>query len=303
MIWKKKGKIFTNDSSKKWSYQYAGIPTVDIINQETLRIYYYSMDRNMDGRISYFDVSAQDPSNILFDKKEFILDIGEKGTFDDCGVCPSTILSIGEKKYLYYLGVQRAEKVPYLYFAGVCQILNNDKLIRLNQIPVLDRTKIEPFTRSATTIIKDKNSYLMIYVSAFSWFNWNGKLCPKYILRSIRSKDGLTWNGESEKVIEFENKSEFGFGRPWILKENNIYKLYYSIRSIDEPYKMGYAESTDFKNWVRKDHLINIQRSESGWDSEMICYPCVVNTKYGKYMFYNGNQHGKSGIGYAKLEQ
>ena len=78
--------------------------------------------------------------------------------------------------------------------------------------------------------------------------------------------------------------------------------MWYSIRSTHEPYKIGYAESIDGLNWTRKDHLVGIHRSDTGWDSEMICYPCVIPFKGKYYMFYNGNRHGSTGFGYAIWE-
>jgi len=54
--------------------------------------------------------------------------------------------------------------------------------------------------------------------------------------------------------------------------------------------------------WTRKDREVGIQPSDSGWDSEMLCYPCVVDAHGARYMFYNGNLRGSTGFGYAVLE-
>jgi hypothetical protein len=79
--------------------------------------------------------------------------------------------------------------------------------------------------------------------------------------------------------------------------------MWYSIRSTTHPYRLGYAESTDGLHWIRKDDEVGIHTSSSGWDSEMICFPCVIDVAGQRYLFYNGNQHGKTGFGYAILEQ
>ena len=68
-------------------------------------------------------------------------------------------------------------------------------------------------------------------------------------------------------------------------------------------YVLGYAESTDGINWIRKDDQIGITTSKSGWDSEMIEYPFFINYNNKKYLFYNGNEYGKTGIGYAILDK
>ena len=50
------------------------------------------------------------------------------------------------------------------------------------------------------------------------------------------------------------------------------------------------------------DDRAGIDVARSGWDSEMITYPEIVEHKGQKLMFYNGNGFGQSGFGYAELE-
>jgi len=67
---------------------------------------------------------------------------------------------------------------------------------------------------------------------------------------------------------------------------------------------MGYAESVDGISFERMDHVLTgLAPSPSGWDSEMIEYPCVINHKGTYYMFYNGNDYGRDGVGLAVLEE
>ncbi|MBS4774065.1 MAG: hypothetical protein KHX55_07330 [Proteobacteria bacterium] len=79
--------------------------------------------------------------------------------------------------------------------------------------------------------------------------------------------------------------------------------MYYTFDTRKKEYKTGYAESSDGINWTRKDHLAGLPTSQSGFDSEMACYPVILETKYGTYMFYDGNGMGKTGFGYAELKQ
>jgi len=96
--------------------------------------------------------------------------------------------------------------------------------------------------------------------------------------------------------------NRFGFGRPRVIKEADKYSMWYSIRSRTEPYKIGYAESSDEISRIRKDDEAGIERSQTGWDSEMICCPCVVDANGKRFMFYNGNRHGSTGFGCAVSE-
>ena len=73
--------------------------------------------------------------------------------------------------------------------------------------------------------------------------------------------------------------------------------------SRGESYRIGYAESDDGIHWIRKDQDVGIDVSDSGWDSEMIEYPFVFDHEGDRYMLYNGNGYGKTGIGLAVLEQ
>lgn len=77
--------------------------------------------------------------------------------------------------------------------------------------------------------------------------------------------------------------------------------MWYAVRG--EHYIIGYAESNDGYTWTRKDHLAGINVSESGWDSEMIEYPFIFDHKDNRYMFYNGNGYGRTGIGLAILSK
>jgi hypothetical protein len=75
--------------------------------------------------------------------------------------------------------------------------------------------------------------------------------------------------------------------------------MWYSYRGSS--YRIGYAESDDGVAWVRKDEEAGIDVSPDGWDSEMIEYPCVFDHAGSRYMLYNGNGYGATGIGLAEL--
>ena len=76
--------------------------------------------------------------------------------------------------------------------------------------------------------------------------------------------------------------------------------MWYAVRG--DFYKIGYAESLNGKDWVRKDDKAGIDISSEGWDSEMISYPYVFKNDNNLIMLYNGNGFGKTGFGYAVWE-
>lgn len=302
MKWRKEGLIYAPTGKLWWARSYAHLPTAFVLNHEIIRVYFASLDEHRYGRIGYLDLSINNPSKIIDMSVEPILDVGEPGTFDDCGVNPSCIFNFSKKVYMYYIGWQRCERVPYMLFAGLAISGDGREFRKVSRTPILDRTEQEPFLRSATTIIQEEGVLKCWYVSALRWIVVGSRQYPNYIIKYAESQDGVHWYSYDDLCINFESEQEFGFGRPWVIKDK-IYKMWYSIRSLREPYRIGYAESQDGKNWVRKDSEVGIERSITGWDSEMICYPCVVSVNKKTIMFYNGNRHGESGFGYAVLEE
>jgi len=302
MKWQKCGFIWKPNGKKWWARERAYLPTVDI-RDDCIRIYTTSLDENMIGRIGYIDVDKSNPKKILYESEEPCLIQGEKGTFDEHGVVPSCILNFGKIKYLYYFGFMKTTEAPQILFTGLATSVDNgDTFIRKYQIPILDRTNIEFIARSASCVIKDFDRYKMWYTGSRTGFiaKYNGKDVERYSISYASSTDGEMFKMGFPCYIP-RSKHEFGLARPWVIKEDRIYKMWYSIRRFDVGYRIGYAESKDGVKWIRKDSEVGIDVSETGWDSEQICFSCVVDVEDKRLMFYNGSGLGKSGVGYAQL--
>jgi hypothetical protein len=300
--WRKRGLIYAPAGDMWWAREYAHLPTVDVLDDSTLRVYFAGLDAERRGRIGYVDVDARDPNRVLHVSPEPILDIGEAGTFDDSGVNPACVLTAGRSKLLYYIGWQRCERVPYMLFAGRATAEDGECFRDRTRAPVLDRTDEEPFLRSAMSIILEPSVWRAWYVSGLRWITVGGRQYPQYVIRYAESPDGLAWVSRPGICIGPTDDTEFGFGRPWVVKTAVGYEMWYSIRSTVRSYRIGYAVSRDGFTWQRRDDERGIDVASSGWDSEMICYPCVVDVAGRRYLFYNGNGHGATGFGYAELE-
>lgn len=303
MRWRKLGRVYCPDGVQDWARTYAILPTVMAVDDGTLRVYFASLDDRMMGRIAFLELDARDPLRITKAPAAPVLDLGLPGCFDDCGVNPSCFVERGDSRFLYYIGWQRTERVPYCLYTGCASVAEDGRLDRVSRAPLFDRTDEEPFLRSAPTVVHAEGCYRCYYVSAHRWTTVGDRPYPEYTISMMTSPDSRQWGPPCHRVIDFESSDEFGFGRPWVIWDAPLYKMFYSIRSRAEPYRIGYAESTDGVNWTRRDELIGIQRSETGWDSEMICYPCVVDAGGQRYLFHNGNRHGSTGFGVAVLEQ
>jgi hypothetical protein len=302
MRWRKLGLIYAPTGQLWWARSHAYLPTAHVMG-DAIRVYFAGLDEQQYGRIGYVDLDARDPRHIKYATTEPVLDLGEPGCFDDSGVSPSCVLARPDGLSLYYIGWQRAARVPYLLLAGLANSPDGTTFERLRRTPVLERTSREPWVRSAITIIRQANQLRAWYVSATGWTTFEDRPVPTYILRSAESTDGIVWREQAAAAIDFATPDEFGFGRPWVIQDPGVLRMWYSIRSHSRPYRIGYAESNDRTAWVRKDDSVGIEASPSGWDSEMLCFPCVIDAGGQRLMFYNGNRHGRTGFGAAVLEQ
>jgi hypothetical protein len=299
------GSIYEPTGEKGWKNQFAMLPTPILIDDETLRIFIGFCDENNVGRIGYVDTNPENPSEVKEISKECILDIGKDGCFDDNGVVPISI----EKNdngdiYLYYIGFQLGVKVPYYMFCGLAISKDNGKTFeRYSDTPILDRVSDDLYARCGVNVLNDNGTWKMWYIGTLGdgWTKKDGKLLPLYTMKYLESKDGINWSeNKAVKCLEFKNEDEHGFGRPFVFKEDDMYKMFYSIRTYSRGYYIGYAESKDGINWDRKDELAGIEPAENSWDDTNLSYPYLFKHKQNRYMFYNGNGCGKSGFGYAK---
>lgn len=301
MYWLKRGLIYSPGKKYFWNQLYAMMPTpyyFEALN--IIRIYFGTTDSERFGRISFIDVDADNPSKIIFQSENYILDLGEDGFFDDCGVVPSSIIKINSTFYLYYVGFQRCAKVPYMLFSGLA-IGDGIKFERFSNAPIIDRTKNNSISNAAPYVLKDGEIFRMWFWKGLEWTTVNQKKYIKAIICHATSTNGIDWQINAQPCIELNHENEFSVGRPWVTVQNGNYKMYYSVRHLDKLYRLGYAESNDGINWIRKDDEIGINVSPDGWDSQMICYPAFITVKNKNYLFYNGNNNGETGFGYAEL--
>ncbi len=306
MGWEKLGRVYEPDKAQWWS-QYYGILPTPVVDQQlgVIRIFFASADAERFGRIFSLDVDMNDPTRLVGSVRGPLLDVGELGTFDDCGVNPSCVVQRNGQTRLYYVGYQRSHRVPYLLLTGVASFEADGTLLRTGRTPLLERTSEEPWIRSAPTIIDDGGRLRMWYVSATEWSRhdsgqFHGRLMPKYNVRYAESLDGIDWKVIGGPSLETQ-AHEFGFGRPWVVRSGSRLLMWYSIRRVDRAYRIGYAESLDDGvSWSRRDADAGIDVSSEGWDSEMICYPSTVMVGRVEYLFYNGNGNGETGFGVAR---
>lgn len=303
MRWRKLGLVYTPPGDQWWARTHAFIPTADVLGN-TIRIYFAGLDERQHGRVGYITVDASAPTTIVDVGAEPVLDVGVLGAFDDAGVNASCIVNHGGRKRLYYIGWQRTLGVPYMLFSGLAESTDGiTPFVRHQRVPVLDRTPEEPFSRSAPCVLRDGDGWRAWYWTCEHWSVDGARVHYNNVLASAWSADGVTWTTDQLPVLRPPSPDDYSIGRPWVVRDADRFRMWYSIRSRTEPYRIGYAESADGVRWEPLDGSAGVGRSAEGWDAEMVCFPCVVDAAGTRLMFYNGNGHGRTGFGVAVLER
>jgi hypothetical protein len=300
MKWTKLGRVFTTDNNHPWMVSHAANPVAEHLRDDVFRLYFSCRDAQSRSHISCAEVELKPPFRVLSIAEEPLLSPGEIGTFDDSGVSLSCIKQINGRKHLYYLGWNLGVTVPWRNSIGLAIYNEATKTFeRYSKAPLLDRNDVDPYSISYPFVFEDDVVYRMWYGSNLRWGKEQKDMA--HLIKYAESPDALHWKREGVIALDFKSDGEYAMSRPCVLKEAGIYKMWYSYRG--ESYRIGYAESEDGINWTRKDNEVGMDVSASGWDSEMIEYPFVFEDKDQRYMLYNGNGYGKTGIGLAVLKK
>ncbi len=304
-MWKKKGLIYSCDF---YGTGYAQDAFIDIVDDKTWRIYYSTRTKDVVSLPYFIDVEAGNPINILRIHDKPLFNVGKIGTFDDNGITMTSIVTVGDIKYLYYCGWNKKLTVPYALSIGLAIVKNNGTVFeKMFEGPIMDRSKHNPIAVSAPYVIFDEGIFKMWYITFTNWKDYNGRLEPIFVIKYATSSDGIDWETSTEICIDSSYEGE-SLARPWVIKDNGVYKMWFSTRGPvgyrekgGQHYMIDYAESLDGKNWERKPDKFNLTTSQGGWDSEMMAYASVIKQNGIYYMLYNGNDFGKTGFGYAEL--
>lgn len=312
MKWTKKGLIFAPIGERDWMRSHASLPVADAASGDggALRIYFGTRDALGRSQTSFIEVEEERPEKILYVHDKPLLALGEAGTFDDSGVMPSWLVSHNGRKYLYYIGWNPQVTVSYRLAIGLAVSDDGGRSFqKVSEGPICDRSFDEPYFNTAPCVLLDGGTWRMWYVSCTGWETIEGHPEPLYHVKYAESSDGVRWRKTGRVCIDYDERTG-AIGRPCVFKDGETYRMIFSYRGVrgyrtnpDASYRFGYAESADGLHWTRRDEEAGIGRSETGWDSEMVEY-CYLWKGAGRtLLFYNGNGFGKTGIGYAALEE
>lgn len=305
MQWIKKGLIYRPENLP-WATNSALQPTPLILDENTIRLYVGLRDDEGRSRVGFVDVGSRNSGEIKRVSEKPALDLGAPGAFDENGVVPCAAVRHGDEVRLYYAGYQLGQSVRFFVFGGLAISRDGgETFTRYSRAPVCERTDDELLFRVIHTIFEENGIWRVWYGAGDDYeVSGSGYQLPRYNIRYMESPDGLTFPRAAGKVVLDCAPNEYRIGRPFVVKREGFYQMFFGGGDRRTNYRLAYAESPDGINWTRSDGKIGIDVSASGWDSEMMAYPSVVKTASGEtYLFYNGNNYGRDGFGFAILSE
>lgn len=296
IAWQQKGLLLAAPLPIPWAVSHAALPHADPIGDGRVHLYFSSRDEQGRSHIGRAGVDLASPQAAAQICDQAILRPGPRGAFDDGGVTTSCLVHDGDRQLLYYTGWSLGVTVPFYLFAGCGVSDDGERFERVSPAPVLERNDVDPYVTASPWVLVDGGLWRMWYVSGTGWDLVDGEPRHRYHIKYAESPDGLSWNRRGVVCIDFADAEEYAFSRPCVVKDDDLYRMWFSARG--QAYRIGYAESKDGIEWERDDERAGIE-SSGEWDSEMQAYPAVFDDGARRYLLYNGNDYGRTGIGWA----
>ncbi len=298
--WRRLGRLALDTSRAEWGATHAALPVIESLGDDRFALYLSLRDREGRARIGRSVLTMSDTPRLEPLDRDPILDLGPLGAFDDSGVTTSCLVTAGRDRFLYYTGWSQGVTVPFYLAASVAISQDGGPFERVSLAPLLERSAVDPFLTASPFVLVGHGRWRMWYVSATEWRIVNGHPAHRYHVRYAESDDGMRWRRDGHVCIDFRDADEYAIGRPHVVKDGSRYRMWFCARG--DAYRLGYAESDDGLHWDRDDDAVQLEGEAGDWETEMTAYPHVFDGPERRYMLYNGNGYGRTGVGWATLE-
>lgn len=292
-----------------------------VLHDDTWWMFYAGIGKDGVQRICLATANPNDPTQ--WERHGPILDLGEKGTFDERSATYPCVHRIGEKWHLYYsgrsgregkqhfsnywgIGLAQSDDLrhwkkrsaePVLQGDGIREYPDCQALVGLGNIIPLPQPDGRILYRLYYTLLpglKDSN-----YLANGTWHVIEHKVCV-----CAHSYDGIEWSDrrivlERRRDVPTEDIGVVGLN---VWRTRKGYRgIYTGLGTKFKTYALAEAASSDGLTWDRGTGSDNVSLTlqPGTWDSGMIGYPCVLQEMDRLRLFYNGAGGGATGIGMA----
>jgi len=309
VLLRRERRLLAPPETHPWWRSHAQLPTVLKLGEALWRVYFAARDANNQSRIVYADFDPMRDMQLLRVETEPLLDLGPPGTFDSAGMGPSSALFVGDRVFLYYIGMSLRRDVPYQLAIGLA--ISDDGAATFRRAtpgPILSTGPFDPIFSSTHCVAYQDGMFRMHYVSAVAWQCYGDRFDARYLIKYARSTDGISWLTEDRVALGFADATETALARPCVVSRDDGHHMWFCRRgprggdpAAEQPYRLGYAQSVDGLVWHRQDLRFENRPQPGEWDSAMQAYPCVVQHGAELYAFYNGDGFGQTGFGFARV--
>jgi hypothetical protein len=313
--WKKLGLVFSPQLHRSdwWMTEFAQAPCA-ILRDETVRVFFSCRPKPNEKGLytsytAWVDLDRSDLTKVLGVAERPILELGDRGAFDEFGIYPFSVVEFNGRHLGLYGGWTRCESVPFNVAIG-CAVSTDrcNSFTKLGRGPILSYSLSEPFILSSPKIRVFAGKLFLYYIAGRKWKLVAGRPEPVYKIRLATSEDGLTWQKADRDMLPSIMEEDEAQASPDVTFSGGRYHMFFcyrrseNYRNASNGYRIGYAWSMDAFTWNRDDEQAGLNPSSTGWDSEMVCYPHIFQLDGSTYMFYIGNDVGREGFGLAILE-
>ncbi|MFW8635343.1 hypothetical protein [Cribrihabitans pelagius] len=307
MSWRKEGLVYCPGGASDWAQHSFMTPCPWLRDPDTIRLFGGIRDSAGISRIGWVDVDAKDPRRVKAVSPDPVLDLGAPGMFDDNGVILGDVLEVSDDELrLYYVGFQLVEKAKFLAFTGVAISRDRgDSFERWQPTPVIDRCPDGTFIGALHSIAALPDGTYRAWISrGRGWQPLDGRAYPQYDCWTLTSPDGLRFDNAEAVPIIAPGPNEYRIGRPRAsLLPDGTWELRATSDTLSKQYESFRFTSPDGVAFTRTADRELPRGAPGAWDSEMTCYPAHCETADGtRYLFYNGNDMGRTGVGVARWQ-
>ena len=316
MKWTKRGLLFDPGAHAlpEGCIGFAQSPQA-LVFDDFVRIYFSTRSRDAGGYVSHIAYADVDKKleRVLRTAQRPALSAGALGAFDEHGIFPINVVRHDGRIHAFTCGWSRRVAVPVETAIGAATSTDNgDTFTRLGPGPVMAPAPNEPFLVGDPFVLIRDGRWHMWYIFGTRWMESPSDPGPArvYKIAHASSADGVDWQRDGRAIVADAIGDDECQALPTVFECDGRWHMYFCYRAAtdfranrDRGYRLGYAWSSDLREWTRDDRSAGIDVSPSGWDSDMLCYPHVFWCDGTAYMLYNGNAFGRDGFGVAVLER
>jgi hypothetical protein len=298
--WRRLGRILEPPAIGAWAVSHAAVPIVREGVSSSLELLFSPRDAQGRSHTARATLDLADDGANVHPHDEPVLEPGVLGAFDDSGAMGACLVRHEGREYLYYIGWSLGVTVPFTTFVGCAVSEDARRFKRVSPAPVLGRSSADPFLATSPWVLVEKGRWRMWYASGVDWISTETGPLHRYRIVYAESADGVSWEPSGRVCIDFESDKEYAIARPCVVRDDDRYRMWFSCRG--PAYQIGYAESDDGLSWRRNDELGGLCATGGAWESQSVEYACVFDHDGRRWMLYNGNGYGETGIGLAVLD-